>query len=399
MHIATLALTLSLVPSCGQDAASPVHFTQLGEPIPVGPMAGTPVLEDFDNDGDLDVAVVCGPCCGRDPDPESGHLRVLLNNGSGRLVYAGHSIKIGETSLGAAAGDINHDGIIDLACYQHSSYDLAFLLGKGDGTFAPPTYVAVKDTGEAHVHSVVLADVNNDGHLDALATLVEDHALAVLLGNGKGGFRPAPHQPYFAHQHPYAQLEIADVTGDGKPDACMTDMRGGAITILAGVGNGAFLTSNGFHLGPHTEVGAFERPMALQLADLDNDGDLDVVAIGDESPEATVLLNQGEGSFVERGSRPIRLAVATTSLALGDLNGDSNTDLITGGVGMGRESRISITLGKGDGTFEASFPMQTGGDSPSPAIGDMNGDGLPDIVTGNYDSGDVSVLIQTAHAE
>jgi hypothetical protein len=399
MHITTLALTLSLVPSCGPESESPINFSLVGEPIPVGPMAGTPVLEDFDGDGDLDIAVVCGPCCGREPDPDSGHLRVLLNDGTGNLTYAGESIKIGETSLGAAAGDINHDGVMDLTCYQHSSYELAFLLGDGDGTFGQPTYVAVKDSGDPHVHSVALADVNGDGNLDALATLINDHALAVLLGDGKGGFKPAPHQPYFAHQHPYAQLEIADLTGDGNPDACMTDMRGGAITVLAGLGNGAFVTSNGFHFGPHTPVTAFERPMALQLADLDNDGDLDAVAIADESPMATVLLNHGKGHFIERSSQSVQLAVATTSLALADLNSDGNADLITGGVGRSSESRIAITLGNGDGTFSASFPTQTRGDSPSPAIGDMNGDGLPDIVTGNYDSGNISVLLQTAHGE
>ncbi|GAB5496354.1 MAG: hypothetical protein Phyf2KO_14340 [Phycisphaerales bacterium] len=371
-----------------------MHFEALGVPIPVGPMAGAPVLVDLDLDGDLDVAVVCGPCCGRDPDPESGHVRILLNDGSGNLSYAGQPIKIGETSLGAAVGDINSDGIPDLACYQHSSYDLAFLIGKGDGSFEPPIYAAVKEAGSPHVHSVVLADVNNDGHLDALATLVDDHALAVLLGNGKGSFTPAPHQPYFAHQHPYANLQITDLTGDGNPDACLTDMRGKAITVLAGMGNGTFLTSRGFTLEGHTPVEAIDRPMALDLGDLDNDGDLDAVAAEDESRNMTVLMNDGTGEFTERSGNAIRVAVAATAPRLVDINNDGNIDILSGGVGIDRESRISITLGKGDGTFERSFPLETGGDSPNPAVGDLNGDGLLDIVTGNYESGDISVLIQ-----
>lgn len=393
MLVSVLALSLVGTPSCLDGSSSPVHFEALGDPIPVGPMAGAPVLADLDLDGDLDVAVVCGPCCGRDPDPESGHVRILLNDGSGNLTYAGQPVKIGETSLGAAVGDINGDGVPDLACYQHSSYDIAFLIGKGDGSFERPTYFSMKDAGDPHVHSIALADVNNDGYDDALATLVEDHALAVLLGNGKGGFERAPHQPYFAHRHPYSQLEIEDITGDGNLDACMTDMRGNAITILAGMGNGTFLTSNGFTLEGHTPINAFERPMALQLGHLNKDNYPDAVVIADESAQALVMLGDGEGNLVESGSQ-IRLAVPTTGLRLADINADGITDIITGGVGVRRESRISITLGKGDGTFERSFPFETGGDSPSPAVGDLNGDGLPDIVTGNYDSGNISVLIQ-----
>lgn len=394
MLIASIALPFVLVLGCSDDrVASPFEFVPAGDPVKVGPMAGTPVLADLDCDGDLDVAIACGPCCGREPDPNSGHLQILLNDGSGRLTHADRPIRIGDSALGVAVGDVNHDGIPDIACYQHSSYELSIVIGKGDGRYESPRSFMLKDRGEAHVHSIALADVNHDGHLDALATLVEDHALAVLLGDGKGGFAPAPHQPYFAHRHPYMQLCIADLTGDGHPDACITDVRGGGVTLLAGTGTGVFVTSNGFTLDAHTPVTSIERPMALDLADLDGDGDLDAVAIGDESPQATVLLNAGDGQFEERPGGPVRLAVPTTSLALGDLNADGTPDLITGGVGMSRETRISIAIGTGDGGFVRAFPVDTGGDSPSPALGDMDGDGLVDIVTGNYDSGDVSVLL------
>lgn len=368
---------------------SPSGFELRESPILVGPMTGRPTLADLDADGDLDVVVTCGPCCGAEESPDSGHVQVLLNDGTGKLTYAGERIKLGGTALGSAVGDVNDDGIPDIVAHHHSSYEVAVLLGQGAAQFSEPTMISLYAGEKPHVHSIALSDVNNDGHLDVLATLVDDHALSVLLGDGEGRFSPALGQPYFAHLHPYAQLNPVDINGDANVDVVLTDVRGNGLTVLVGSGTGMFASSR-FRFAAHTPLESAERPLACALADLDQDGDLDVVAFIDESPLAVRLINEGDGVFREPRDARIDLACATTGGTLADLNGDGHADLVASGT---MTEAISISFGRGDGAFAPAFAVACGGGSPAVSVGDMNGDGRPDLITGNYASGTVSVLI------
>jgi len=375
---------IALVLSDASAMAGP--FERATDPIDVGPMAGVPALADFDGDGDLDVVVACG----RQPDDESGHAQVLLNDGHGKLTKAGKPIRIGPSAYGLAVGDLNGDGSPDFAVRQHDSYDVAILIGHGDGSFAAPTFVTLHTGDSPHVHGIAIADVNADGHNDLLATLVDDHALAVLLGDGAGSIQPALGQPYFAHRHPYLQINVADINGDGHVDAVMTDMRGGGLTVLVGSGTGMFAPSKGYSLGAHTPIETAERPMACDLGDIDGDGDLDAVVVFDESPLAARMINTGNGTFVEPANAAIRLARPSTGGRLVDVTGDGALDFIASTT---QTEAISISPGNGDGTFGDAMTVDAGGEDPAIAIGDLNGDGRPDIVTGNYDGGSVTVLI------
>lgn len=372
-------------------ARSPeIEFRLASTPIDVGPMAAEPVVADMDADGDLDVVIVCGPCCGRAARGDSGHTRVLLNDGKGVLSLAGERVKLGPTALGAAVGDVNGDGHLDVVAHHHSSYDAGVMLGDGRGGLASPVYFPLHEGANPHVHSIALADTNGDGILDILATLVNDHAMAVLLGDGKGGFRPALGQPFYAHRHPYTQLTTTDINGDGAIDAVMTDMVGCGLTVLVGSGTGMFSPLRGFAFTSAAPIKAAERPMGCALGDIDRDGDLDAVAFIDESPTAVRLINRGGGEFEEPDGALIDLGSATVGGVLADVTGDGVLDLVASGTGS---ARVSVCAGGGDGTFIRAQHVDAGGRSPHAIAADMNGDGRADIITGNYDSGTVSVLL------
>lgn len=369
-------------------------------------MAATPVLHDLDGDRDLDVVVVSGPCCGREVCEKSGHVTVLLNDGRGRLTKAGERIRLGGTALGAAVEDINHDSIPDIVAFHHQSYNAAVLIGLGGGRFEDPEFVVMHQGERPHVHGLAIADVNNDGHPDFVATLVDDHAIAVMLGDGSGRFSPATGQPFFAHRQPYAALQLTDIDNDGTLDAIMTDVRGGALTVLVGSGTGMFSPRNGFRLTRASPLKSVERPMSCDLGDLDGDGDLDAIVFTDESEKAVRLVNIGGGIFEEPDDALIRLGAPATGGVLVDLDLDGNLDLVSGAI---LDDTVRVKRGLGNGRFARSAAFHTGGMTPRVAVGDMNGDGLPDIVSGNYDgdgsvdrstgqtaSGTLSVLINRA---
>ena len=77
-------------------------------------------------------------------------------------------------------------------------------------------------------------------------------------------------------------------------------------------------------------------------------------------------------------------------MAIGDLDGDGVPDLVTANSGPGN---VSVLLGNGDGTFQSQQAFGVGSGPFSVAIGDLDGDGVPDLVTANIESDNVSVLL------
>jgi len=145
----------------------------------------------------------------------------------------------------------------------------------------------------------------------------------------------------------------------------------------------------------HLSVGAM--PGEVALADLNGDGNLDVLANNSESykssPPGTgslsVLLGHGDGTFAPAGAfalgdRPIG------GLVVGDLNKDGKVDVVACNTDS---NDVSVLLGRGDGTFNPQTRYAVGADPEGVALGDVNGDGLLDIVTGNTWSNDISLLL------
>lgn len=386
-------LAIPGVASCAESLEEETRFIPVsGSPFAVGPMAGKPEVGDVNGDGHLDIVVACGPCCGADPSPDSGHLTVLLGDGAGAFTNAA-PIKIGPSALRCALGDLNNDSVLDVAVIEHNSYDITILLGRGDGTYdaAPASPLRACDGESPHTHAVTITDVNADGNADVLTTNVDDHSMGVLLGDGEGGFTRATGSPYFAGQHPYENLNVIDINGDSHVDVVLTNVRGNAITTMLGSGSGMFAYAPGFSLNaPESNIEIGERPMYCVVCDINKDGDPDVVAALDDYPTLVMLHGNGTGRF-EIDRRPITVGSATVGLAVADIDGDGHDDIITGSQ---MESQASIVYGREDGTFSEPRMIDVGGHMPSQVVmADVNGDGKLDLITGNYGSGTVSVLV------
>jgi hypothetical protein len=293
-----------------------------------------------------------------------------LGNGGGFQYAVGDNI----AAYSIAAGDFNGDGKLDLAAAN--SAGVVILLGNGNGTFGPPhTYLAGSEP-----YSVAVGDFNGDGKLDLAVANKESNNVSILLGKGDGTF--GPQVTYNVGSFPLS-LAVGDFNGDGKPDLAVANSSSNAspctgctVSILLGKGDGTFRSQETYAVGV--------LPYSVAVGDFNGDGkpDLAVANFGVypfTSPgSVSILLGNGDGTFQPQvaylagdGARAVDAA---------DFDGDGKLDLAV----VNYYSRtVSILRGNGDGTFRPSENYLAGVNSAALAVGDFNRDGRPDLAVAN----------------
>ena len=246
--------------------------------------------------------------------------------------------------------------------------------------------------------AITTADLNADGRPDLLAFSKDPGEVYASLNLGRGRFRA----PLVFPAGVSGVLASGDVNGDGRVDALAIGQLAGTFTpgiwVAAHLnrGRGAFrppIVSTGIE-GQATGFGV----SSVAIADVNHDGKLDIVGgvdfIFPQAAHLFVLLGNGDGSFgpaTMYGTGDFH--AATQSMAVGDVNGDGNLDIV-GHTWL----NIATLLGNGDGTFGPPLTSATGGrDQPVTEIADITGDGVPDVVsavvTGTPDFAESKVMV------
>jgi hypothetical protein len=348
------------------------------------------VVADFDQDTNLDIAVI-------NNDGATPGINLFLGAGDGTFSLAGESpFGSGNTNNALAAGELSGDANPELAVAKQND-EVSVLQG-------PDFSTQQNESVAAGPAAIVVADLDGAGGLDVATVSGIARRLTLLINQGGLTFDVVeiPAAGDSAHITSPKSLVAADFDDDGRIDLAVGNLNENKVGVFTNTGdaNPANLFSDASAQSVDVAPGGIQ---GVASGDFNDDGHGDLAVPNVDNRTTSVLLHDGDASFLS----PITLPAGQDafSAAVGDFDLDGHLDLVVvHSFGHeGTNGDLSVHLGKGDGTFQNEQIFGVGMDGVdtvhprSVAVGDFNDDGKPDLVTANdLINGTISVLINTS---
>ncbi|MDX2131821.1 MAG: FG-GAP-like repeat-containing protein [Planctomycetota bacterium] len=272
---------------------------------------------DLDRDGWLDITLV---------NEVSQDLRVFLNRADGSGLFQPFltpPTPIPYESSPNEPADFNRDGFVDIITTSNATNELTIAMGNGDGTFDPPTIIAMP----GYPRGNAILDFDADGDLDIAVANTSVNTISLLANNGSGAFAPPVNIPS-GGDGPYG-LVTADMNNDGVMDLVVGHVYSRTAVVLRGNGNGTFTFASSRSIGGATWV--------VATGDLNADSFMDIVTANSGSANASVLLGNGNGTLQAAVIKGVSGHTVGTELA--DYDGDGDLDWLVACFGGGRWHR------------------------------------------------------------
>ncbi len=317
---------------------------------------------DLDGDGDPDIAVAC-----LNTDDVT-----LFENLGGATSFGGKNVLttdlIGCTDL--ELGDLENDGDLDIVVANIGVQRVAWLKNNGSGVFS---LVSLSTFGLSTVDDatgVHIFDANGDGFADVAASLVDENAIDLFLYAGSGSFHPAQRitdRTFYA-----TDVVAADLDDDGDLDLISSSQNDSKLAWYENLGGTGIYGPNRFI---NYAAGGIA---ALAAADLDGDGDDDVVSVSGLDQKLAIYENLGSLEF---GIQTIldQSAIQPRNVIATDLDADGDFDLAV----IGQEV-LKVYLNNGSGSFTDNIVFSGFNDTRGLVAADLDADGKSDLVVSSW---------------
>ncbi len=358
---------------------SKVDFTTNVTPFSV-------TYSDIDGDGKADLVVAT----------QNNAVSILRNiSTTGSIVASSFAAKVdlipGSTPYSVATCDVDGDGKPDMVIANSGSATISVLRNTSTSGNISATAKVDFATGSFPT-SVAIGDVDGDGKPDIVVANAGSSTISVFRNTTTAGSIDASS---FAAKVDFATgttqygIAIADVDGDGKADVITANQNSNNISILRNTS-----TSGSISVAAKVDFTAGTTPRSVAAGDVDGDGKTDLVVANNNSNTISVMRNTSSPGSISIAPK-VDFTTGTTprSVAIGDLDGDGKPDFVTtNNTSPYSVSVIRNTSTSGSISTDAKVDFTTATSPVSVAIGDVDGDGIPEIAAANSASGSVSVF-------
>ena len=280
----------------------------------------------------------------------------------------------GETSASVSLGDIDKDGDLDiiLAKGRHWPLHDLILRNDGKGNFTTETLSESPD----RTYSAALADLDGDGDLDIVVSNDRPDKKLIYLNDGTGHFKLSGTfgDPTWSTRY----ITVADLNGDKRPDILVANRSSNPENPRPSF----VCLNNGKAEFPKCTALPTQSATIIVAADLDGDGFIDLLIPHRDGGQSVIFWNDGKANF----SKPTNFGPAHSSIraaASADMNGDGKKDIVVGDEKGG----LFLYINSGKRQFTEPILLGNKQDSPySIGLADMNRDGKLDVVVGNYEA-------------
>jgi len=351
-------------------------FTIGGQPYLVS-------IEDIDGDGKSDLAVANG---------SSNTVSVIRNTSTSGIISFAAKVDLatGTAPESASIGDIDGDGKPDLVVPNNGSNTVSVI--RNTSTSGIISFAAKVDlaTGANPTHPVSIDDIDGDGKPDLAVANWSSNTVSVIRNTSTSGNLSFAAKVDLTTGTNPVFVSIGDIDGDGKPDLAVVNYNSSTVSVLRNTSASGIVS-----FAAKVDFTTGTNPYSVSIGDIDGDGKADLVVANNGSNTISVIRNTSTSGTVSFAAKvDFTTGAAPLSVSIGDIDGDGKPDLAAANSGSNTVSVIRNTSTSGTVSFASKVDFITGASPYSVSIGDIDGDGKPDLAVTDQGNNTVSVIRQ-----